>query len=128
MGFDFFIQLVLHLCPETGKPFYYATSQEKGLYKEYVQPELNIPEKHRRFLEQRGSIFHAYTHHFNEENIYTVDVERLLEVFPEWEDMEDSSYYEGWEEEWTQQDHNDFKEALKWFSESSLNFQATWSY
>lgn len=128
MGFDFFIQLILQVCPETGKPFYYNSSPEKGMYKEYTLPELNIPEKHRRFLQGRGSIFHVYTHTFNEENIYTVDIDRFLEVFPEWEEVIDSSWYEGWEDEWTEQDHDDFKEALTWFSKQHPNYQATWSY
>lgn len=123
MGFDFLIQLVLHICPETGKPFVYS-----GLKRDFSIPELNIPKEHRRFIQQRGSIFHAYTYTFNEENIYTVDIYRLLEEFPEWTTVKESAWYGGWEDDWTEEDHNDFKEALTWFKQQPFSYQASWSY
>ena len=127
MGFDFTIQLVLHICPATGNPFVYATSSEKT-YKEYSLSDIMIPEKYRRFCEERGSIFHAYTHTLSYHDVYSVDISRLLEEFPDWDTVLHSDWYDEDDDGWSEKDHDDFKEALVWFSEQPYRFQASWSY
>ena len=128
MGFDFNITLTLQLCPETGKPFYYTSSAEKGFYKEYTLPELNIPEAHKRFVQQRGPIFHVYTGMFSFNDIFTVDIQKLLDEFPDWEEVLSSDYYDENDDGWSEEDHNEFREALTWFNQQNVSFQASWSY
>jgi hypothetical protein len=125
MGFDFSIELCLRLCATTGKPYTYGPSFRKN----YELPTVEVPEKHRRFLQLRGSIFHAYTEFYNENDIYQVPVDGLLDAFPSWETVKESSWYEDYEEEdWSEADHNAFKAALEWFVAQPFSFQASWSY
>ena len=125
MGFDFSIELCLRFCSTTGKPYVY----DREFKKVFELPTVEVPEEHRRFVQLRGSIFHAYTEFYNEKDIYQVPVEGILEAFPEWEDVKSSSWYEGYkEEDWSEADHNAFKKALEWFVAQPYSFQASWCY
>jgi hypothetical protein len=125
MGFDFSIQLCLHLCPTTGKPFVY----DREFKKVYTFPTVEVPEEYRRFVQLRGSFLHVYTDFYNEKDIYQVPVEGILDAFPSWEAVKESSWYEGcdgWD--WSEEDHDTFRKALEWFAEQPYSFQASWSY
>lgn len=125
MGFDFAIHLVLHICSKTGQPYVYS----KGLEKLYGIPKLEIPEKYLPFVQDRGHLYHVYTDYFNENDVLSASPEDLLDHFPEWEDVVSSSVYEGYtEDDWSEQTHNLFREALQWFSRQPYSFQASWSY
>lgn len=126
MGFDIYIKLVLHLCRENGKPFFYDRKEDGDFFKNYEIPDLEIPKQHRRFLQERGRIFHAYTGAFEYNDLYTIDVEEFLDQFPEWEEVKDSDYYDENDETWTEEDHDQFKEALTWFSKQKLCFEVSW--
>ena len=122
MGFDFYINISFNICPATGKPFSYGPNSEKI----YGIPSIEIPEPYRRFVQERGHIFHAYTDRFGQEGIYSVGVEELLDRFPTWtEIVEDGSFCEDLEW-WSEKDHDAFKEALEWFSVQSYSFIASW--
>jgi hypothetical protein len=122
MGFDFFIELCIHLCEETGRPYVYSSNFEKV----YELPTLPVvPEVHRRFLKLRGRIFHLYTYDYNEK----ADVNSILDTFPTWEEVKESGYYEDYTEaDWSEADHAAFRAALEWFAKQPFSFQASWSY
>jgi len=128
MGFDLFIHMTLHMCPETGKPYYYGYNYEKHSDKMYELPTVNIPEELRKYLYGRGHHFHVYTDKFNRKDIFEVSVETFLERFPSWKRFEDSDYFEDDPEGWTREDHKNFKKLLKFLSEQSIGFTVSWSY
>lgn len=127
MGFDFSIQLSLCLCPNTGKPFVYKT-EGNTLVKDYTFPEIIVPEEHRRFLSLRGHHLHAYTDCFNQDNICDIDVVTFLDAFPSWDEVDENKYYCSEDYDWHEEDHDAFQAALKWFSEQSYTFRASWCY
>jgi hypothetical protein len=113
MGFDFFIHVRLHICEETGKPFYYGTSFEK----KYDVESIRVPEAHRRFVQLRGWHLKQYVESCTNE--CQAEIEELVDAFPEWEDSEDN---------WSRDDHEAFLEALNWFVNQRAVFYASWSY
>ena len=96
MGFDLHIVMILMMDEKTGLPLGYSTQ---------------VPEKYRRFLNQKGPWFSKYVAPFDT----MISAERFLEEYPEWP-----------EDGWSQNDHEEFKEALGWFAEH--NFNLLWSY
>lgn len=121
MGFDINIEMVLFMCPETGKPYHYG----KGLEHVYEIPTLNPPKELIRYFRERGHVFHAYTEFFNQEEKYNVYVEQFLEEYPCWDDVKEHSCYDDY---WTEKDHNNFKKLLEWCLEQPVTFRITWSY
>lgn len=128
MGFDFYIQLVLHMDPTSGKPFFYDTKEDGLTFRNYQLASIEIPEEHREFLQGRGSIFHAYTREFSYNDIFSVKIDELLDEFPDWDEVLESDDCDENRETWTEENHNRFKAALTWFSEQKQSFQATWCY
>ena len=127
MGFDLIIRSELMICSDTGKPYYYTQSSSRNLsMRIYDLSKLAVPKEHRRFLNQRGSIFHAYTTCvFDNDDICDAPVYDFLEKYPSWEMVkiyDDECTY------WTEKDHNEFKAALEWFSEDCINYRINWSY
>jgi hypothetical protein len=60
----------------------------------------------------------------------TISTTAFLEKYPDWEDIKSSMDLDGEDEEsygWSEKDHNEFKEALEWFS-SKEYFSISWSY
>jgi hypothetical protein len=127
MGFDLFINVQYNLCPDTGKPYYISKT---NFEKVYDLPEINIPVSLRKYLQGRGSIFHAYIHEFDLDDQTSVDVESLVFSYPLWDQVKNSEWYdEIWEEDWTEKEHNEFFELLKYLKENySCRFNVDWSY
>jgi hypothetical protein len=128
MGFDINVMMELFLCPATGKPFYYGRDKEtKKVEKVYELPTLIVPEMMRKYLVGRGHIFHAYTDHFNEKEIFNVSVDEFLEEYPTWDDVMKCDYYsdEGY---WSEEDHEGFKRLLEWSCQQGVSFRVAWSY
>ena len=128
MGFDINVNMVLHMCPKTGKPFYYGYKKETNNYEKiYELPTLVVPETIREYLVGRGHIFHAYTEFFNENDVYDVSVEDFLEHYPSWEEVVEHSSYED-DCCWTDEDHEGFKQLLEWCMKQTVAFRVNWSY
>ncbi len=128
MGFDINITMNMLMCPGSGKPFYYKYNKEtKVVDKIYEYPNLDVPGKMCEYLEGRGHIFHAYTHMFNEKEVYNVSVEEFLEEYPTWEDVLESDHYDKYGY-WCEEDHEGFKRLLEWCCEQDVSFRVTWSY
>ena len=126
MGFDFYIKLRLSLCETTGKPCFYDYTD--GTFKiNYDVSSITVPEEYRRFLTMRGHYMQLYTQDVDISNdCFDADISQLLEVFPEWKDIESSELSKRYE--WTEKDHNAFHEALKWFNKQKCAFYVSWSY
>lgn len=126
MGFDINVYMMMMMCPEAGKPYYYTYDKEaKQITKVYEVPHFSVPDELRRYLVGRGHHFHAYTDEWNEKDIFDIDVESFLESYPDWDDvLEHSSYDSGW----TFEDHRGFKRLLKWCTKQEPSFRLTWSY
>lgn len=124
MGFDLNIHADLLICSDTGKPYFYISDGSR--MRIYDLSKLTVPKEHRRFLNQRGSIFHAYTTCVFENNdIYNVSVYEFLEKYPSWDAVKT------YDEEcvyWTEKDHNEFKAALEWFNKDCIQYRIDWSY
>lgn len=103
MGFDLHIVIILVLDETSGKPVPYN--------------ECIIPEKYRKFIHQRGSWFSDYIYPFDG---CIVSSEAFLDAYPPWQDI--PNFYE-----WTEKDHDAFKEALEWFTQQKI-FNVMWSY
>ena len=122
MGFDFFIEGRFGICRDTGKPFYY----NKDLTKNYDLSTISVPQEYRRFMYLRGHLYYYYTQDVVDNDSYYADVSELLEVFPSWEDITSKDDPE--EYDWTETDHNTFKEAVEWLAKQNQPYYATWSY
>lgn len=124
MGFDLYIHMSLMLDQATGKPYYYNKDFEKVLW----IPAIEIPEELKKYLYGRGSHFHVYTEKFNRKNIYHVSLSAFLERFPSWSRYKKSDYFEDNPEEWTREDHKNFKKLLKFLEEQPAHYTVSWSY
>ena len=126
MGFDFYIKLRLSLCETTGKPCFYEYID--GTFKiNYDIGSITVPEEYRRFLTMRGHHMRLYTEDVNiSQDYYDADISELLEVFPSWDEVEESTLVKRYD--WTKQDHDAFYAALEWFNKQSYTFYASWSY
>jgi hypothetical protein len=124
MGFDLNIHVDLLICSDTGKPYFYISDGSR--MRVYDLSKLTVPKEHRRFLNQRGGIFHAYTTNVFENNdITNVSVYEFLEKYPSWtavKDFDEECTY------WTEKDHNEFKAALEWFNKDFIMYRINWSY
>ena len=129
MGFDFAIHLSVIICDETGKPCYYARDPEtKRFRKIYALPDVVVPEEHRRFLKQRGGIYHIYTEYFNQYDIYEVDIHTFLRQFPSWETVKEKEVYSDHSYYWTEEEHTALLAALHWFILQGESYIVSWSY
>ena len=117
MGFDIYVMLNLMVDEKTGMPFVYDGLTKKP----YIPEEYQVPEKYRRFLDQRGSWFCNFILTFEG---MQVSADRFLDNYPSWEDVMEG---EDDMEMWTIQDHEGFQVALEWFASKGC-FVVSWSY
>lgn len=122
MGFDIHIQMILYMCPASGKPYSYMNSE-----KAYGLPDVIVPKKLCKYLVGRGHIFHAYTEYFNSQETYCVSAEEFLEHFPSWEEVVEHENYSD-EDGWAVEDHRGFQALLEWCVTQEVSFQVSWSY
>jgi len=126
MGFDLNIHADLMICSDTGKPYYYSDDNRSSFTRIYDLSKLIVPKDYRRFLNQRGLIFHAYTTNvFENYNIIDVSITDFLKKYPSWENVkkfDEECIY------WTEKDHDEFKKALEWFSNDCIQYRICWSY
>jgi hypothetical protein len=128
MGFDLYINLILHLDPETGLPYVYVyDAKRQTLVKRAYSPEEHrVPEQYRKYIYQRGHHFHAYIQPFLEHTTMTDAIQFLLS-YPSWDSVLKECGSELMDC-WTEDDHNGFKEALEWMHMKEWLFLIRWSY
>lgn len=116
MGFDLYIMLNLLIDKNTGLPIVYKNFEKEG----FDASEYQVPAECRRFVQQSGKWFSNYIYEFEG---CSSSAELFLEHYPAWEEAID-----GYEDEcWTKEDHDEFRNALEWFSKKG-NFVVSWSY
>jgi hypothetical protein len=113
MGFDLHIMLNLLIDENNGLAIVY----KNGAKNVFDVSEYQVPAQYRRFILQRGHWFHTYVVQF-EGN--TISTDELLKHYPDWKDAVV-------EDDWTKEDHDEFKKALEWFAWKG-NYIVTWSY
>lgn len=129
MGFDIAIRCILNVCPLTGMLYHYGIDSESFDFKKiYAMPVLNVPTEYRKYVQGRGSVFHAYTNYFNELSITTTDIDTFLDQYPVWSNVCKWSTMNAWDDQWTETDHDLFKKTLMWFNTQKIVFEVSWSY
>lgn len=87
--------------------------------------DITIPEEYRRFLHEKSPWRDAYM----QADCWIDTAESLYDVFPRWKDVEADLDDILDECGWSEQDHNLFGEALKWFASQSsigIHFMISW--
>jgi len=121
MGFDFNVIIRLDI-DSSGVAYAY---DNKAYVKIPYYPE-RIPEKFLCWLNARGSHFHAYIHHLgNGER--EVDASYFLHHFPDWQNVVEYLSPDIADLDWTETDHNEFREAIVWFAARPW-FNINWFY
>jgi hypothetical protein len=122
MGFDLNVIINTQIDEVTGLPYILKLNP---LFKKPYNPEdYKIPEEYRKYINQRGHHFHAYIKNFDDSTMQC-DAEIFLHYYPKWDD---AKYDILNEDEWTKEDHYEFKECLKWLVSKSGVFGISWSY
>ena len=112
MDFHIYINCSFNICKDTGRLFYYD-----GLHKIYDIPPV-IPKEHREFVNMNGEIFRIYTGLVTDE--MSTSVENFVDKYPDWSDIVEYS------NSWSEDMHNRFYAALKWFSEQTICYMISW--
>jgi hypothetical protein len=126
MGFDLTIRIDMELDEKTGLPFVYYVNEGFLDKKPYNPIEFQIPQEYRKYIEQRGHHFHEYIKRFSPDCM-KASVRDFLDVYPDWSTIKESIY----DFEWSEKDHEEFKDALKWMVDKSpyiCVFDIYWSY
>jgi hypothetical protein len=124
MGFDLTIEVRYMICEMTGRLYSYS---RKDCSKIYGAQDLNIPEQWWKYVRFRGRIFRSYIDYFENESKADVDISEFQEYFPSWETVKSSVDYEdGWEYEWTEKNHNEFKEFIDWLVKQDTSYFVSW--
>ena len=86
-----------------------------------------VPEEHRKYIKNRGWIFHEYVPRSCRDDLgCSVDAEYLARYIPTWEEFK-TSIPSDWSDEWTEAKHNEFKAAMDWFGMKGC-YTVSWSY
>jgi len=117
--FNMKIELHMQMCPISGLPVIHSKIYDEQFIniKDYV-----IPEKFRKWCSYKGTQFHAYILELDNEHHTSMNVKSFLDNFPEWEDIK-----ENFGNEWTEEDHNEFKEVVEYLAERP-GYVLSWSY
>jgi hypothetical protein len=119
MGFDLNIIINTGIDEKNGLPFVWTKNCEQN---EYIPTAFQIPEKYRKYILQHGYHFHNYIYHFDD-NTNQCDVDIFLNFYPEWsEEISEDG------DDWSKEDHDEFKECLEWLSSHPGVFGVRWSY
>lgn len=122
MGFDIYISCSFRICEETGRLFYFGRHNEKV----YDIPPPIVPKEHRDFVKMRGYLFWIYTRLVTDE--VTTSVENFVDKYPEWSDIIEDADYKEHCDSWSEEMHDRFYAALKWFSKQDICYMISWSY
>ena len=120
------VSLQLHIDPVSGQPSEYtATGMKPANLCNYV-----VPEEHRKYIRNRGWLFHEYVKLSREDSGYSLDptyldTSYLAECIPTWDEFK-CRIPSDWIDEWTETKHNEFEAAMNWFG--SKGYIVTWSY
>jgi hypothetical protein len=118
------IHACLSICTETGKPYYIGP--KGNMYKKIFEiPEINIPQEHRRFLNESNGIYPIYVNDTDKIKNFE-DIDYILEYFPTWDNLKIRFPNLENDFNWSELDHNSFKTSLQWFSKQYVRFIVVW--
>lgn len=123
MGFDFSIQMCLHLCDKTGRPYFY----NQNFVEEFDLSKVVIPQECRRFVNMRGHHLHVYIQNISKK-ISTFPLDSFLESLPSQDEVLNYIEKNGVNTIWTKNDDTQFREALQTLVELGPSFIVSWSY
>ena len=126
MGFDLYIRIEMEIDEKTGLPLVYYINEGFLDKKPYNPAEFQIPKEYRKYIEQSGHHLYNYIKGFSPDCVKCA-VRDFLDLYPEWIDIKEDLY----QFEWSEQDHDEFKDALKWMVNKSpyiCIFDICWSY
>jgi hypothetical protein len=92
----------------------------------YGVPTFEVPTEHRKYINQTGDIYHAYTTRRFEDwyKGNQMSVLSFLDGYPKWSEV--ARCFEN-DFAWNETEHLEFKKALEWFAEQSIDFMVVWS-
>ena len=111
--------LNLYMCPVKGTPYYYGKNNDRI----YDIPTVVVPEEYRRFLHDKHDIYRNYMR----EDQYFDSAVDVLNEFPTWEHLKSEFPFLEEDFNWTEEDHDLFHEAMRWFASQSPGYTITWS-
>ena len=126
MGYYMTVTLQVYIDPISGQPSEYTETGLKPINLcNYV-----VPEEHRKYIRNRGWLFHEYVKLSREDSGYSLDAtyleaSHLAECIPTWAEFK-CRIPSDWVDEWTEARHNEFEAAMNWFG--SKGYIVTWSY
>jgi len=132
MGFHLRVKLLLNIDSVTGAPFIYGAKDGDLVQIPFNPEEHVVPEKFCKYLEQQGDHFVLYVEHFINFNnfVQQVTCEEFLEHYPDWTLYNLKKEFECYN--WTKSNHDEFKEFLKWTTNTDssyfLEWVVCWSY
>jgi len=118
MGFNIQINCTLEICPDTGKHFYYNRFE-----KIYDMPQV-IPEQYRKYVSMKGKHFRIYTNLITDDIV--TSVENFVDKYPKWSDIVEDPDYNEDSKIWNEDKHDQFYDALKWFSKQNICYMISW--
>jgi hypothetical protein len=123
MGFDINIIINTRIDELTGLPFVLLSSKPI-IKKSYNPSEYQIPKEYRKYINQHGHHFHSYIKVFDD-TTNQCDVQIFLHYYPKWDDIKHEILDD---DDWTKEDHNEFKMCLEWLESKSGVYGISWSY
>jgi hypothetical protein len=123
MGFDWQIYIHVRTDSKTGLPVVGWVNPVPYNPQDYI-----VPEYYREFLTMRNGFLRSYTKEAEQDmNTTQLPVNELVGYFPEWSKVEEEWGDDLELNDWTEEIHNLFKEALEWMASKEC-FMAYWSY
>jgi hypothetical protein len=119
MGFHIYITCIMEICKDTGRHFYYGDFK-----KIYSLPPV-VPEEYRKYVKMNGGLFKIYTSFVTDE--LDTSVENFVDKYPEWSDIVETSDFEEYCDFWNEDMHDEFYDALKWFSDHKSCYMISWT-
>lgn len=72
-----------------------------------------------------GGLFKIYTSFVTDE--LDTSVENFVDKYPEWSDIVETSDFEEYCDFWNEDMHDEFYDALKWFSDHKSCYMISWT-
>jgi len=123
MSIDLYIRIVLYVDPDTGLPHVYKRINDKVEKALYKAEDYKVPTEFCKYFYQHGKHFRYYTALFHSLERETT-ASSFLSTYPNWEDV--YRYKKGVLNDWSEDDHNEFKKALEWFATKDDVFMIHW--
>ena len=124
MGVEHAITLSLKVCNETGRLYYTNylpdTDEEEKIYDIAT---VAIPKDLLRYVSGYSHHMFPYIWRFIDQQEKSCSVSVFLHSFPAWDDIKDQTWNL---HNWSEEDHNRFKELLTLYQGSGMPFQIQW--